>query len=244
MDEARSLQYSINVTANTAQAEADIRSITSSLGDLQGSGSRITVDADTSQAESNLRNVTSSLGGVQTQAGSVGAAFRSSFLEGIDSGNSFTSSLKAGVGGAFSYVGGKANEFKDNVVSGAQSIKNGFAHPIETIKSGLGNALQHAKDRFIDMARGADEAADRTDEVGDSAGDARRDVSELGNAAEESGGKFERLGGILKGAGAAIAAVSAAAGAGAVALGKEVVSSFADYEQLVGGVDTLFGDAS
>ena len=47
MDEARSLQYSINVTADTAQAEANIRNVTSSLGNLQGSGSRINIDADT-----------------------------------------------------------------------------------------------------------------------------------------------------------------------------------------------------
>ena len=80
MDEARSLQYSINVTADTAQAEANIRNVTSSLGNLQGSGSRINIDADTSGAESSIRSVTSSLGGVQTQASSVGAAFRSSFL--------------------------------------------------------------------------------------------------------------------------------------------------------------------
>ena len=67
MDEARSLTYSINVEANTSQAEASIRNITSNLGGL--GGSTINIDADTSQAESNIRNVTSSLGGVQTQLG-------------------------------------------------------------------------------------------------------------------------------------------------------------------------------
>ena len=54
----------------------------------------------------------------------------------IDGGNSFSSSLKSGVAGAFSYVGDKASSFKDNVVQGAQSIKEGFTHPIETIKNG------------------------------------------------------------------------------------------------------------
>ena len=74
MDEARSLTYSINVEANTSQAEASIRNITSNLGGL--GGSTINIDADTSQAESNIRNVTSSLGGVQTQARSVVPALR------------------------------------------------------------------------------------------------------------------------------------------------------------------------
>ena len=47
MDEARSLTYSINVEANTSQAEASIRNITSNLGGL--GGSTINIDADISQ---------------------------------------------------------------------------------------------------------------------------------------------------------------------------------------------------
>lgn len=210
MDEARSLQYSISVTADTAQAENSIRGLTSSIGSLQGSGGRISVDADTSSAELGLRSLTGSIGGVQSQATSMGAAFRSSFLEGIDSGNSFGSSLKSGVGGAFSYVGSKASEFGNNVVSTAQSIKQGFTHPIETIKSGLGNALQTAKDRFVDMARGADKAAAGTDEMADAASDAEKEVKDLGDAADSSGGKFEKFGTIMKGVGAALAAGTAA----------------------------------
>ena len=237
MDEARSLTYSINVEANTSQAEASIRNITSNLGGL--GGSTINIDADTSQAESNIRNVTSSLGGVQTQARSVGSAFRSSFLDGIDSGNSFSSSLRSGVGGAFSYVTGQAKGFVSSVASSASEIGNKFAHPISTIKNGLGNAIQNAKSRFIEMARSAQQAENATGELGDAAGEARRNVS-----ADDSGGKLSKFGGILKGAGAAIGAVSAAAAAGAVAIGKAVVSAYAEYEQLVGGVDTLFKDAS
>lgn len=238
MDEARSLTYSINVEANTSQAEASIRNITSNLGGL--GGSTINIDADTSQAESNIRNVTSGLGGVQTQARSVGSAFRSSFLDGIDSGNSFSSSLRSGVGGAFSYVTGQAKGFVSSVASSASEIGNKFAHPISTIKNGLGNAIQNAKSRFIEMARSAQQAENATGELGDAAGEARRNVSELGDAADDSGGKLSKFGGILKGAGAAIGAVSAAA----VAIGKAVVSAYAEYEQLVGGVDTLFKDAS
>lgn len=47
-----------------------------------------------------------------------------------------------------------------------------------------------------------------------------------------------------KAAAVAVGAMAVAAGAAAVKLGKEVVKSFADYEQLVGGVDTLFKDSS
>ena len=61
MDEARSLQYSITVSADTGQAESNIRSLTSNLGDMQSGRHRITVGADTGQAESGIRRVTSGL---------------------------------------------------------------------------------------------------------------------------------------------------------------------------------------
>lgn len=42
----------------------------------------------------------------------------------------------------------------------------------------------------------------------------------------------------------AMAAMTAAAGAATIAIGKMAISAFADYEQLVGGVDTLFKDST
>lgn len=48
------------------------------------------------------------------------------------------------------------------------------------------------------------------------------------------------LGTAVKAAGAAIAAT----GTALVAVGKQAIESYADYEQLVGGVDKLYGDAS
>lgn len=69
-------------------------------------------------------------------------------------------------------------------------------------------------------------------------------IKEGGKAAEESGSKFEGFGKVLKTVGVALGAVAVAAGAAAVKLGKEVITAYADYEQLVGGVDTLFKDSS
>lgn len=48
----------------------------------------------------------------------------------------------------------------------------------------------------------------------------------------------------LKLAGGAIAAGVTAASAAVVSLGKEAVSSYANYEQLIGGVEKLYGDAA
>lgn len=69
-------------------------------------------------------------------------------------------------------------------------------------------------------------------------------LEDAGKAADDSGARFEKLGGALKASAVAMGAVVVAAGAAAAKLGKEVLSAFGDYEQLVGGVDTLFKDSS
>ena len=48
----------------------------------------------------------------------------------------------------------------------------------------------------------------------------------------------------LKGLGSALGTLALTAGAATIALGKAALSAYADYEQLVGGVDTLFKGAS
>lgn len=64
--------------------------------------------------------------------------------------------------------------------------------------------------------------------------DASKEVSSVGDKIKGT------LGTAAKAAGAAVAAV----GAGAVAIGKSALDAYASYEQLVGGVDKLYGDAS
>ncbi len=53
-----------------------------------------------------------------------------------------------------------------------------------------------------------------------------------------------KLGGLGKVAGAASAAIIGAFSAAAVAIGKQSVDAYAEYEQLVGGVETLFKDSA
>jgi len=71
-----------------------------------------------------------------------------------------------------------------------------------------------------------------------------KEIDNMGKNADGAGGKLEKLGGALKTSAVAMGAVAVAAGAAAIKLGKEVISSFGSYEQLVGGVDTLFKDSS
>ena len=62
----------------------------------------------------------------------------------------------------------------------------------------------------------------------------------IGGLLDKLGGIGSAIGGGLKVAGAAVGAATAAVGA----FGGMAVKSYASYEQLVGGVDKLYGDAS
>lgn len=242
MDAARSLQYEIKVSADTGDAQSQLQNLVTSAGDLQSRGVRI--KADGSSAESTLRSLTTNCGNLGRSADSVGSAFRKSFLSSVDSGNSFSSSIKSGVGGAFDNVKSKAEGLKSNITSTMQgigtgvtntmsSIGNAVTHPIDTIKDGFGKAADSVKGKFTDAMRAAenetrqmggsaDDAADDIRSMGNAAGSARGNVSGLGNDAESSSGKFGKLG-----SAAAAIGKTAAIGiaAGTVAMGTFAASS-------------------
>lgn len=206
------LQNEVQGTSdNLGDLRSEVRSTVSNLGNLQSEAD----DAADSlgDIQDDADDAADSLDDLQDEAGSMGSAFRKSFLNSVDSGNTFASSLKQGVGGALTYVGGKANDFRENFSKTASNIGSSLAHPIQTIKGSLGNALQTAKSRFIDMARGAEEAEEETEDLGKTADSAEKDVDDLGNTAEKSGGKFEKFGNILKGVGVALVAATTAIGA-------------------------------
>ena len=111
--------------------------------------------------------------------------------------------------------------------------------------------LNNATATLLDMERelkknndALDDAEREMDDVSDSADDMAEDIEDAGKSAEKSKNNFEGLGKTLKSIGAAMGAVAVAAAAAAVKLGQEVVEAYADYEQLVGGVDTLFKESS
>lgn len=65
-------------------------------------------------------------------------------------------------------------------------------------------------------------------------------ISKIGEAFSSLGSK---AGAALKTVATSAAAITAAGVAGAVAMGKASVESYAEYEQLIGGVETLFGES-
>lgn len=74
------------------------------------------------------------------------------------------------------------------------------------------------------------------------------DTSEYESGLEDAGGKGKNFAGTLKSglatAGKAAAAGLAAASTAIIAIGKASIDSYGNYEQLVGGVETLFGESA
>ena len=105
-------------------------------------------------------------------------------------------------------------------------------------------ALNGMERELADNEEAMDKLGKEMDDVGDSADDLEEELDDAGDAADDSEGKFSKLGGTLKTVGVAMGAVVAAAAAAAVSLGKAVVEAYGEYEQLVGGVDTLFKESS
>ena len=272
MDAARSLQFDIKVSADTGDAQSKLQSLVTSAGSLENKG--IQIKADTAGAQSGIRTLVSECGSLESKAGTVGSAFRQSFLESIDGGNSFSASLKSGVGGAFEEAASKAKSFKSDVTGsvksavqgigesvsgGMEKVGDAFKHPIETIKAGLGGAIDGAKGKFTEMVRSAEEAANSAGdmggkaegaagsirEMGGAAGGAKGEVAGLGNEAESSGSKFEKLGNVAKVAGAALGASVTAVGAFAassVSAGMDFDSSMSQVAATMGKTTAEIGE--
>lgn len=68
-----------------------------------------------------------------------------------------------------------------------------------------------------------------------------KSLKDAGDEADKAEGKFSKLGATFAKIGAA---AIAAAATGVAYLGKQALTAYADYEQLVGGVDTLFKESS
>ena len=112
----------------------------------------------------------------------------------------------------------------------AQEQYEALRREIISTENYLGKLEGQAEDTEKALKDAGSNGADSVEEAGDAAKDAESKVSGFGSAA--------------KAAGVVAAAAFAAATAAAVSLGKDVIESYGEYEQLVGGIDTLFKDSS
>lgn len=69
-------------------------------------------------------------------------------------------------------------------------------------------------------------------------------IDETTEKAGKSSSIFSKLGSGLKVVGAGMAVAAGVAGAAAIGLSKKVIGAYGEYEQLIGGVETLFGTAA
>lgn len=101
---------------------------------------------------------------------------------------------------------------------------------------------------FGTIAVNNSEANQGIDETTDKAEDATGKVKDLGDEGDRTEGKlgkaFSKMGSAAVAVGRTIATGLAVASTAVVAVGKAAISSYADYEQLVGGVETLFDESS
>lgn len=93
-----------------------------------------------------------------------------------------------------------------------------------------------------------DELENQARETGDALRDSgkrgAKETKKVGDEAEKSSNKLAALGKVGKAVGTAIATGFAASTAVVAALSKQSLEKYAEYEQLVGGVETLFGNSS
>lgn len=86
------------------------------------------------------------------------------------------------------------------------------------------------------------------DETTDKAKESKEDIKSFGDEGEKSGGKvssaFSKMGSFAAKAGKVIVAGLGVASVAVGKIGKDAISAYGDYEQLVGGVETLFKDSS
>ena len=125
-------------------------------------------------------------------------------------------------------------------LNNAEASLNGMERELNSNNS----ALEQAKTDIEGTEKSLEKVDGRLDDTAKSADDMGDEIKDAGDKADKSKERFSKLGSVLKGVGVAMGAVVTAAAATAVKLGKEVVIAYADYEQLVGGVDTLFKGSS
>ena len=112
-------------------------------------------------------------------------------------------------------------------ISATAASSNNAAAAVSRISEGAETAAAAARE----ITRATQEVGDESEKAADKS---KKSYEKIGSAAKKA------LGVITKVAVTASAAAATAVGA----LAKEAVASFGDYEQLVGGVETLFGDSA
>lgn len=105
----------------------------------------------------------------------------------------------------------------------------------ETQLNDLNKRLNSVEEEMHETGEETEKTGKKTEKTG-------KKTKEAGKEAEDAGEQFKKFGSVLADVGKAAAATMGALAAGAVALGKEVVQSFGELQQNLGGSVSVFGD--
>ena len=105
-------------------------------------------------------------------------------------------------------------------------------------------AVNKTSNELKKLENSENKAGDEAEDLSSKAKKAGKNVDDLGSSSDNSSGMVSKLGSALKTAGKVAIAGIGTLSAGVVAIGKSAISSYAEYEQLVGGVDTLFKNSA
>ena len=99
-------------------------------------------------------------------AKTFGVTVRASMLDSIKNGDRLTKTIRTGIGSGFNWIKGQAKGFGAAAVSVAKSTANAFQHPVQTIKSTLGHALNDARKDTEDLGTASKKVGDDLDDMG------------------------------------------------------------------------------
>ena len=147
---------------------------------------------------------------------------------------------------------------QDEVARATSKSSNVFSRLAGRVTSSVGSALSGLSSKVTSAGRSAFSKLPSVVQSGVSrafSGVGKVASGALGGLRSAAGsacdGVKSAMSGMASGVGSAMSSLATAAGVGAaalgaafVAVGKQALDSYASWEQLVGGVDTLFGDAS
>ena len=180
--------------------------------------------------------VTANASQVSGEMRSAESAVRQTAQRTEQAGNTVTRSVE-NVAQAAERTGGAAAGMSDDMLSA-----------FNRISAGTGGVSGNVSELASVFSEFAERSAEQADRLYRSLASVEAQISDVGGASEQAMEAAQKkagiAGGVFKTVAAAIGSAAVAAGALAVSLGKEAVSAYAEYEQLAGGVETLFKDSS
>lgn len=140
----------------------------------------------------------------------------------------------------------KVKELEKAVLKSSQAQEKN-AKTMSNMRVQISNAetdINKTTNELKKLENSENKAGDEAEDLGSKSKKASKSVDDLGSSSNSTSSLVSNLGSALKTAGKLAIAGVGTLSAGVLAIGKSAIESYAEYEQLVGGVDTLFKNSS